>query len=92
MATASETSRLEARVRYDIYELIKEAAELDGTTISAFVINAALKAAEERVEQNRLLRLAKDEQIIFADALLRGAKPPTAAYLEAAALHKKLAL
>lgn len=90
MAANATISRLEARVKPEVYELIREASMLEGMTISAFVVSAVTKVAEEKIERSKLLRLASEDQAVFADALLRGAKNPTAAFIEAAALHNKL--
>lgn len=90
MAANAAVSRLEARVKPEVYELIREASLLEGVTISAFVVSAAVKAAEEKIELSKLLRLAGEDQAVFAGALLRGAQKPSAAFAEAAALHNKL--
>lgn len=83
-------SRLEARVKPEVYELIREASELEGVSISAFVISAAAKAATERLDRIKLLRMARVDQAVFADALLCGPQPRTEVYKEAAALHDRL--
>lgn len=89
-AEIHETSRLEARVRTDVYEQIKEAAALEDITLSAFVIAAARRAAEERLEKHELLRLVKEDQMAIANAILRGPRKHTPLFEEAAAMHDKL--
>ena len=42
---ASLNARLEARLSHDVYALIKRAAELEGRSVSDFVVSAAASAA-----------------------------------------------
>lgn len=90
MVISTAASRLEARLDPAAYELIKEASALEGMTVTAFVVSAAKAAAERRIEKHKILKLVKEDQMLFADALLRGPKEPTPAFKAAADLHKKL--
>ncbi len=90
MAVSTTLSRLEARLEPAAYELIKEASALEGMTVTAFVVGAAKAAAERRIEKHKILSLVKEDQMLFADALLRGPQKPTPAYRAAADLHDRL--
>lgn len=88
--STATVSLLDARVKPEVYELIKEASELEGVSISAFVISAAAKAATERLDRIKLLRMVREDQAVVVDALQRGHQPCTEVYQEAAVLHSKL--
>jgi len=84
-----KSARLEARLTPAVYELVKRAAELQGRSVSDFVVTAAQEAAEATVEQRLLIQLSQIDQARFAAALL-GTAPPTAAMAEAAEAHRTL--
>ncbi|QIM63645.1 hypothetical protein A1D29_10265 [Pasteurellaceae bacterium Orientalotternb1] len=82
-------SRFEARVQVDVHSLLKRAAEIEGRSLSDFVINNALIAAKKIIEQQDILQLSAADQQLFANALLNP-PPPNAAMKKAIALHRKL--
>ena len=89
MTTTQEKSRLNARVEPQIYELLKRAAEIEGRTLTDFVIAAASSAARQTVESIEVLRLSKKQQEFIAEQLLN--PPPIAPAMERAIeRHKKL--
>ena len=69
------TARLEARISTDLHLLLKRAAELQGRTMTDFVIAAVQEAAQRAVEQAEVIRLSLADQECFAQALLA---PPAA--------------
>ena len=64
-----ENVRLVARVPKDVQEIITNAAELTGVSMSQFMIDAALDKAKEVVERNRLLMLSMEGANRFFEAL-----------------------
>lgn len=83
------TARLEARISAELHALIKHAAELQGRTVTDFVITATQDAAKRAVEEMALLRLVVEDQEQFASSLLEErATPPT--LLQAMARRKAL--
>jgi uncharacterized protein (DUF1778 family) len=74
----SKTARLEARITPDLRTLLKRAAELEGRTVTDFVIAAAQEAAERRVEQAHVIRLSLEDQRAFAEAILNPPEPTAA--------------
>ena len=70
MTTSTQTARLEARISTDLHRLLKKAAQLQGRTMSDFVIAAVQAAAYTAIEQAEVLRLSADDQRCFAKALL----------------------
>jgi uncharacterized protein (DUF1778 family) len=89
MAHASTTSRLEARVTADVHALLKRAAELQGRTLTDFVVAAARDAACHAIEQAEVVRLSVDDQRRLADAIL---KPPAPAPALRRAVRRRRAL
>ena len=71
----TKTARLEARITPDLQALLKRAAELDGRSVTDFVITAAQEAAERRVEQAQMIRLSLADQRAFAESLLNPPEP-----------------
>lgn len=75
MAT-TDTARLEARIPQDLHTLLRRAAEMEGRTITDFVIQAVQQAAQTTVERASVIRLSLADQEIFANAILN--PPPLA--------------
>ena len=82
MATEPTTARLEARLPADIHALLKRAAEIEGRTLTDFVVSAAREAASRTIEQTEILRLSAEDQRRIAEALL-DPPPPTPAMVRA---------
>ena len=83
-------SRLEARVSPDVYALIRRAAEMQGRSITDFVVSVAQRAAQEAIASSEVIRLSVADQAAFAQALMAPAPAPNAAMLKARALHKRV--
>ena len=64
-----ENVRLVARAPKEVQEIIINAAELSGASMSQFMIDAALDKAKQVVERNRLLKLSMEGADRFFDAL-----------------------
>jgi uncharacterized protein (DUF1778 family) len=69
----TRTSRVEARIAPDALALVRRAAELQGRSISDFLVAAALKDAQRTIEDAHVIRLSADDQQRFVELLL---KPP----------------
>ena len=78
MSTTSSTARLEARISADVHAMIKRAAELQGRTMTDFVVSAARDAAQLAIEQTSVIRLSVADQECFAQALLSPPQPSPA--------------
>ena len=74
----AKTARLEARITPDLQNLLRRAAELEGRSVTDFVVAAAQAAAERRVEQAQIIRLSLDDQRDFVDAILNPPEPAPA--------------
>ena len=89
MRTASTTARLEARISTDLHTMLRRAAELQGRTMTDFVVAAVQDAAQRTIEEAEILRLTLEDQQCFSQALLSQPKP-TAAMKRAFARKRKL--
>ncbi|NER97724.1 MAG: DUF1778 domain-containing protein [Symploca sp. SIO1B1] len=76
-------ARLEASVAPEIKALWQKAADLEGRTLSDFVIASVQAAACKVIKQHQILKLSVEDSEIFVDALLNPSKPNDA--LKAAA-------
>jgi len=83
-----KSARLEARITPDLQALLKRAAELEGRSVSDFVVRAVQEAAERRVEQAQVIRLALDDQRAFVEAILNPPEP-TPSLRRAFARHRE---
>lgn len=78
----TRTSRIEARISPDALAIVKRAAEIQGRSVSDFVVAAALEAAHRTIEEAQIIRLAVEDQRAFAEAILN--PPPLAPAMERA--------
>ncbi|MBU9217751.1 DUF1778 domain-containing protein [Burkholderia gladioli] len=72
------TTRFEARVEADVLSVIRRAAEIQGRTMSDFVVSAAREAAQRAIADAEVIRLSVKESERFAAAILSPAKPTDA--------------
>ena len=78
MPAANATARLEARISTDLHAMLKRAAELQGRTMTDFVIAAVQDAAQQAIAQAEVVRLSLEDQRCFAEALLSPPEPAPA--------------
>jgi uncharacterized protein (DUF1778 family) len=83
------TARLEARLPYDVMARLKRAAELQGRTLTDFVVAAADEAACRAIEQTEIIRLSIEGQRQIAEGILNP-PPPNKAWRKAAKRHREL--
>lgn len=89
MPTTISTARLEARISTELHATLKRAAEIQGRTMTDFVVSAVQDAAQRAIEQSGVIRLSLADQECFATALLSPPKP-SPALKRAFARRKKL--
>lgn len=78
MPATLSTARLEARISTDLHAMLKRAAELQGRTMTDFVVAAVQDAAQEAINQAEIIRLSLADQACFAQALLTPPSPASA--------------
>ncbi len=87
MLDEKKTARLEARLPVAVHSLLKEAADLQGRTLSDFVVASAREAAEKTIARNSEIQLSLSEQKRFTEALL--SPPPIAPALRKAMKNRE---
>lgn len=85
----TRTTRVEARIAPDGLAVVRRAAEIQGRSVSDFLVVAALDAAHRTIEEAQIIRLSVEDQQRFVKALLNPPDLP-AALQRAAKAHKKL--
>lgn len=73
--SGTRQERLEARISRDQKTLFQRAADLQGRTLTDFVLHSVHEAAVRTIEESRVIRLSADDSRVFADALLNPRKP-----------------
>ena len=76
------TARIEARIAPEALAVVKHAAELQGRSLSDFVVAAAQEAAHRTIEEAKNIRLSIEDQRRFVELLLN--PPPLSPALERA--------
>jgi uncharacterized protein (DUF1778 family) len=74
-ALRARAERLEARVSRDQKALFQRAADLQGRTLTDFVVSSAHDAAVRTIEEMQIIRLSAQDSRAFAEALLNPRKP-----------------
>lgn len=64
--SAETTARLEARLPHEVHALLKRAAQIQGRTLTDFVVSAAQEAARQTIEATEIVRLSVEDQQWFA--------------------------
>ena len=85
----NRTARIEARIAPDALAVVRRAAELQGRSVSDFVVAAAQEAAHRTIEETQIIRLSLEDQRAFTEAILKP-PPPAPALVRAAETHRRL--
>ena len=75
MSASISTARLEARISPELHALLKRVAELQGRTMTDFVVAAVQEAAQRALDQSEVIRLSLADQECFAQALMSPPQP-----------------
>jgi uncharacterized protein (DUF1778 family) len=86
---AGKTARLEARIAPEALAMVRRAAEIQGRSVSDFVVAAAQEAAQKTVSEIEVIRLSHAAQEQFVK-LLTKPPAPNRALKKAFALHRTL--
>jgi uncharacterized protein (DUF1778 family) len=82
--------RFDARLNEKQRILIQKAADIEGRTMTDFVLHSAQAAAERTIEQSAMLILSARDTQTFVDAIMHPAEPGPV--LRAAANHYRKTL
>jgi uncharacterized protein (DUF1778 family) len=69
------SARIEARLTPENLTVIKRAAEIQGRSVSDFIVAAAQEVAHRAIEETQIIRLSVEDQRAVAEALIN---PPEA--------------
>lgn len=72
--SSPRAARLAARIAPDVLSVVKRAAQIEGRSVSDFVVAAARAAAERTLNEAQIMRLSLADQTFIADLLLRPAR------------------
>ncbi len=89
MQTSHRQARLEARLAPEVHEILKRAAEIEGRSLTDFVVAAASAAARQTIAQSEVLQLSRESTQAFA-SLLVNPPAPAPAMERARAHHERL--
>jgi uncharacterized protein (DUF1778 family) len=89
MQKQTSTARLEARLPGDVHAMLKRAAQLQGRTLTDFVVAAASEAARKTIEDMEIIRLSAEDQARLAEAVL-DPPDPAPALVRAFERHRRL--
>jgi uncharacterized protein (DUF1778 family) len=84
-----KTERIEARVDPSAREMICAAAELEGCSVSDFLVASAKERAERTLQRSRVIQLTEESQRRFAEHILNPPKP-NEAFKEAMAEYERM--
>jgi uncharacterized protein (DUF1778 family) len=85
---STRTARIEARIAPEALAVVKRAAEIQGRSVSDFVVAAAQEAAHRTIEETQIIRLSVEDQRAFAEAILNPPEPTPALRRAAARYHE----
>ena len=88
-AAPTRSQRLEARIAPEGLEAVKRAAEIQGRSVSGFMVAAAQEAARRTIEEAQIIRLSLAAQERIADLILNP-PPPGPALRRAFKAHREL--
>jgi uncharacterized protein (DUF1778 family) len=71
----SKGERLEARINKEQKELFQKAADIQGRSLTDFVISSVAEAAKRTVQEHEIMTLSAQDQAVFVQALLNPPEP-----------------
>lgn len=81
------SARLEVRISLETKALIQKAADLEGCSLTDFVVATVQSAACKIIEQHQILKLSVEDSEAFINAIVNPPKPNNA--LKSAAVRYK---
>jgi uncharacterized protein (DUF1778 family) len=87
--TTHRTARLEARITREALAVVRRAAQIQGRSVSDFVVAASQEAAQKTIAEIEIIRLSRNAQEKFVGLLLNPLAP-TPALKKAFERHRAL--
>jgi uncharacterized protein (DUF1778 family) len=70
-----KSERLEARISAEQKRLFQRAAEIEGRTLSDFIVGTVHEAATRTIERAQVIHLSIEDSLAFANALIDPPRP-----------------
>jgi len=86
---SNRTARVEVRMSPDDLAVVKRAAEIQGRSVSEFIVDAAQQLAHKTIEETTVMRLSVEDQRLIMESILDPPEP-TEALRRAFEAHRKL--
>lgn len=74
-AEGGKTERLEARITSAQKEILQRAAEIEGRSLTDFVVSSAQATARRVIQEHEILVLSANDREVFVNALLNPPAP-----------------
>jgi uncharacterized protein (DUF1778 family) len=72
---SNRTARIEGRISPEALAVLKRAAEIQGCSVSEFMVDAAQRAAHKTIEDTTIIRLAVEDQRLIWESLQNPPEP-----------------
>lgn len=69
------SERLEARINSELKSILQYAADLQGSSLSDFLIRSASKSANEVIREHQIMKLSAEDSLNFVENLINPKKP-----------------
>lgn len=90
-ASTARTARIEARIAPDLLDTVKRAAEMQGRSVSDFVVTATVEAANKAIAETSIVRLSREASEELARLLINPPAPNKALKAAFAARRRLIA-
>jgi uncharacterized protein (DUF1778 family) len=87
--TSTRSARIEARIAPEALNVVRRAAEIQGRSVSDFVVAAAQEAAHRTISETQIIYLSVVDQRMIAEAI-SNPPPPNENLKRAAKRYKAL--
>jgi uncharacterized protein (DUF1778 family) len=89
MSDTARTQRIEASISPDALAMVERAAEIEGCSVSDFIVDSAQAVAKQVIQENEVIKLSPEGQKRLVEAVLNPLEP-TAALERAVANYNKM--
>lgn len=90
--TSPSPARLEARISQETKALIQKAADLEGRSLTDFVVSSVQSAAYQVIERHQTLKLSLEDSEAFVEAIFNQQQPNEALKLAALKYKQKMSV
>ena len=72
---SKQTARLEARVDSELKERWQQAADLEGRTLTDFIISSMQESADRVIERYQRMELSQKDSLMFVETIMNPPEP-----------------